>query len=312
MERKLLVAIGNSGLDTITIDYLIRLFQDRSDISFHLLSVVPLSVVTESQRLLCDVETVAATKPAAQKKRVAARHHQQGLVTKLLKAGFTEKQISSEVSFSLAGISAVLLQQGQAGLYDALVLAKRDLALLQKMISGSISSELWEKNHSVPLWIINGTPASRDFLLPVDCSQRTLSAADHLGFIMKGDPGIHITLFHSCALLSEEQITPRDQFYEKWGKEWCDEHLKGGEDGHFHFHAAEQILTENGFSPEQIHHDKNESGIEPAQMIVREVKKHSYSTIVMGRRLAKEKNIFKGVTDRVLANVHDVALWILG
>ena len=46
-------------------------------------------------------------------------------------------------------------------------------------------------------------------------------------------------------------------------------------------------------------------------MIVREIKKHAYSTIVMGRRLAKDKNIFKGVTDRVLANVHDVALWVL-
>jgi hypothetical protein len=45
---------------------------------------------------------------------------------------------------------------------------------------------------------------------------------------------------------------------------------------------------------------------------VREIKKHSYSTIVMGRRLAKDKNIFKGVTDRVLANVHDVALWVVG
>ena len=54
------------------------------------------------------------------------------------------------------------------------------------------------------------------------------------------------------------------------------------------------------------------AGIEPAQVIVREVKKGSYGTIVMGRRLDKEKNIFKGVSDRVLANVHDVALWIVG
>ncbi len=37
-----------------------------------------------------------------------------------------------------------------------------------------------------------------------------------------------------------------------------------------------------------------------------------YSTIVMGRRLDEEKNIFKGVSDRVLANIDNAALWVVG
>ncbi|MCB2180487.1 MAG: universal stress protein [Desulfobulbaceae bacterium] len=312
MEKKLLVAIGNSGLDTVTINYLINIFENKSDISLHLLTVIPLSGITESQRLLGDLETVAASRPGAQKKRVAARKHQESLLSKLLSAGFDKKQMSSEVSFCWGNVSSLLVQQAQAGVYDAIVLAKRDLSLLQKMMSGSISSDLWIKNHSVPLWIINGTPASRNFLVPVDCSRRTLSAVDHLGFIMQGNKEIEITLFHSSALLADNHIPPKEDFYEKWGKEWCDEHIKGKDDEHFHFHAAKQILLENGFAEEKIHCDQIDSGIEPAQMIVREVKKHTYSTIVMGRRMEKEKNIFKGVSDRVLANVHDVALWILG
>ena len=148
--------------------------------------------------------------------------------------------------------------------------------------------------------------------MPVDCSVHTLKAVDHLGFILQSDPEVKITLFHSCSLLAHEHITPKEKFYEKWGKEWCDQHLRGDDDGHFHFHAAEQILKENGIPVGHIYRLQLKSGIEPAQMIVREVKKHSYSSIVMGRRLDKEKNIFKGVTDRVLANVQDVALWIVG
>jgi nucleotide-binding universal stress UspA family protein len=203
------------------------------------------------------------------------------------------------------------LQQGQAGSYDAMVLGKRDLSLLEKMIRGSISSELWIKEHSVPLWLVSGNPNTRNFLVPVDCSVHTLRAVDHLAFILQGDSGAEVTLFHSCSLLSGEHITSKEEFYERWGKEWCDRHLQGDADGHFHFHAAEQILKEYGIPVGHIRRLQLKSGIEPAQMIVREVKKHSYSTIVMGRRLAKEKNIFKGVTDRVLANVQDVALWVV-
>lgn len=193
-----------------------------------------------------------------------------------------------------------------------MVLGKRDLSLLEKMISGSISFELWIKEHSIPLWIVSGNSNTRNFLVPVDCSVHTLRAVDHLGFILQGDPEAEVSLFHSCLLLASEHITPKEKFHEKWGKEWCDQHLRGDADGHFHFHAAKPLLKESGIPAGHIHRLRIASGIDPAQMIVREVKKHSYSTIVMGRRLDKEKNIFKGVTDRVLANVQDVALWVVG
>jgi len=312
MERKILVAIGDTGLDRTTIGYLVNLLQNCLEVKLHLLNIVPLHGVTESQQLLGDTELIAASRPAALKKRTAARSHLRDLQKILGDAGFKEEQISCESLFSYGSIAAPLLQQGQAGSYDAMVFGKRDLSLLEKMVSGSISSELWRTDHSVPLWIVSGNPQTRNFLVPVDCSVHTMRAVDHLGFILQGEPGVEITLFHSCSLLAGEHITPREKFFERWGKEWCDRHLKGDADGHYHFHAAEQILKENGLPPDRIHRLLLSSGIEPAQVIVREVKKGTYGTIVMGRRLEKEKNIFKGVSDRVLANVHDVALWIVG
>lgn len=312
MERKILVAIGNTGLDKTTISYLVSLFQDRTDVRLHLLNIVPVHGVTESQQLLGDMEFIAVSRPESLRKRSAARSHLLDLQKKLQAAGFKDEQIHSESLLSLGSIATPLLDQGQAGAYDAMVLGKRDLSVLEKMVSGSISSELWRKDHSVPLWLVSGNPQTRSFLVPVDCSVHTMRAVDHLGFILQGDPQAEITLFHSCSSLAAEHITPRERFHERWGKEWCDQHLKGDADGHFHFHAAEQILKESGIQAAHIHQLRLSAGIEPAQVIVREVKKRSYGTIVMGRRLDKEKNIFKGVSDRVLANVNDVALWIVG
>jgi len=311
-ERKILVAIGNTGLDNATIDYLINLFKDSANARLHLLTIIPLYGVSESQQLLDHIDTVALSHPAALKKRSEARRHSSDLEKKLRGSGFKEEQIQSESLFSYESVSTTILRQGIAGSYDAMVLAKRDLSLLEKMISGSISSDLWNKDHSVPLWLVSGNPQTRDFLVPVDCSIHTLNAIDHLGFILQGDLGPQITIFHSCSLLGAEDIAPREKFHPRWGKEWCDQHLQGNAGGHFHFQAAEQILRESGIPAVNIHRLEIKSGIEPAQMIVREVKKKSYSTIVMGRRLDKEKNIFKGVSDRVLANVHDVALWVVG
>jgi nucleotide-binding universal stress UspA family protein len=312
MERKILVAIGNTGLDQTTIGYLIDLFRDSLDVTFHLLNIVPLHGVAESQQLLGDMETAAAARPAALKKRATALSHLHGLKNKLLAAGFNDEQIHSGSNFFYGSISAPLLHQAQTGTYDAIVLGKRDLSVLEKMISGSISSELWQKEHSIPLWLVSGNPRNRNFLVPVDCTVHTLRAVEHLGFILQGDPEAEITLFHSGSLLAAETITPREKFHARWGKEWCDQYLQGDADGHFHFTAAEQILKDSGIPEGHIKRLFLDSGIEPAQVIVREVKKRTYGTLVMGRRQDKEKNIFKGVSDRVLANVNDVAVWVVG
>ena len=96
-------------------------------------------------------------------------------------------------------------------------------------------------------------------------------------------------------------------------QEWCDEHLKGEEDDHFHFHASEQILKDAGFPMERVHRLETHKGIEPGQQIVYHIKHDHYGTIVMGRR-GKDvgKGVFRGVSDRVLANVENVAIWIVG
>ena len=48
-------------------------------------------------------------------------------------------------------------------------------------------------------------------------------------------------------------------------------------------------------------------------MIVHHVKHDGFGTIIMGRRHKDvSKGIFQGVSDRVLANVADVAIWIVG
>ncbi len=313
MERKILAAIDPTSHWRNVLHYLCLLFAHQPDTALHLLSIVPCHAGKAGRNLLDQQELLSVVDAATRKKYTESRQHLEMLRQKLIACGFQQEQITAEVRLSQAGVAADLLFTARQDLYDALLIGKRDLSLLEKMIAGSISAEILKNNNGLPVWIVSGAIDSQRFLVPVDCTPHTLNAVDHLAFMLRDNPHAEITLFHSCSLLASEKIVPKEQFYEKWGKAWCDEHLQGEEDGHYHFHAPEQILKEAGFPLTRVQRLKTEKGIEPGQQIVRHVKHGEYGTIVMGRRRKNvDKGIFRGVSDRVLANVKNVAIWILG
>ncbi|MEN8135776.1 MAG: universal stress protein [Thermodesulfobacteriota bacterium] len=313
MERKILVAVDKSRYCRKILTYLCELYGQQAEIKFHLLSIVSHSISQNAKDLLDQNDLMSTVDNAARKRFIACKSHMAKAKKELLACGFAEEQLETSVRFSRQSVVGDILHEAQRGLYDAIIIGKKDLSRLERMVVGSVSAEILKKNNGLPIWIVNGDIKTRKILVPVDCSLPTLTAIDHLAFIVKDNPQVEITLFHSCSLLASEQITPKEHFYARWGKEWCDEHLQGDNNGHFHFSAPEQILKEAGVPPERIHRLKSKSGVEPGQMIVHHVKKGSFGTIVMGRRHKDvSKGIFQGVSDRVLANISDVAIWIVG
>lgn len=315
MERKVLIGIDETNYYTNILDYLSVNFLNQPQVKFHLHSVVPCHKSEASREWLDEQELLNIIDPTTRKKLVSLKHHLLDAKAQFTRCGFPEQDITTGAHLAKSGIVNDLIHEAQSKDYDAIVIGKRDLGVLGKMIQGSFSADMLTRNHTIPLWIINGAITSHKFFMPVDCSPRTLNAADHLGFILKDNPRAEIILFHSASMLANEEVVPKEKFHAKWGKEWCDEHLSGeeSEKGHFHFHAPEQLLREAGFPMERVHRLKSKKGIEPAQMIVHHVKDGEYGTIVMGRR-GKDvsKGIFRGVSDRVLANVENIAVWILG
>ena len=312
-ERKVLVALENSPYSNTILKYICNLFVGQPAIKFHLIGIVPCHVSELSRNWLSQEELLSAIDNATRKKYAAYKIFLAEKMRDLISCGFTENQVGTSVLLAKGGTVGDILYQAQKEKYDALVLGKKDLSRLEKMFLGSVSTEVLKRKSLLPVWIVSGTVSSQRFLVPVDCTPHTLEAVNHLAFMLKDNPAVEITLFHSCALLASDHITPKESFYGKWGKEWCDEHLKGEEDDHFHFHATEQVLKEAGFPMERVRRLETREGIEPGQMIVHHIKHEDYGTIVMGRR-GKDvsKGIFRGVSDRVLANVENVAIWIIG
>lgn len=315
MERKIVIGIDESNYYINIINYLSIHFQNQPEVKFHLHSIVPCHKSEASREWLDEHELFNLIDPTTKKRLVRMKDHLSAAKERFKRCGFPEENITAEAHLSRSGIVNDLIHEAQSKNYDAIVIGKRNLGVLEKMVLGSFSSDMLTRNNAIPLWIINGAIKSDKFFVPVDCSLRTLNAADHLGFILKDNPRAEIILFHSASMLANEEVVSKEKLYAKWGKEWCDEHLIGEENekGHFHFHAPEQLLREAGFPMERVHRLKSKKGVEPAQMIVHHVKDGEYGTIVMGRRGEDvSKGIFRGVSDRVLANVENIAVWIIG
>jgi len=315
MERKILIGIDESDYYKNILHYVGNLFAAQPEFHIDLFSVFPCQRSESGRQLLDDQELLTVMDASTRKHYIQSKRHVQEAAEAFINAGFDAQQINAATQLSHASVVNDLLFKAKSEQYDALVVGKKDLGALAKMVSGCYSADILERCHEIPVWVINGKSFSHKLFVPVDCTPNTLNAVDHLAFILKDNPKAEIVLFHSASMLAHEEIAPREIFYDKWGKEWCDEHLQGeaSEHGHFHFHAPEQMLLEAGFPMERVHRLKSEKGIEPAQMIVHHVKDGDYGTIVMGRRgKDASKGIFRGVTDRVLANVANIAVWIIG
>ena len=310
-RRKLLVAVDGSRHSRHTLDYLALLFARRPEVDFHLLSLVPGVSLPPGNEWLEESERLNLIGPQAQKRLVVHKGYVHQAEEQLRRAGIGTERIAGEVRLGSGGsVAADIVHAARQGKHDAVVVGRRGMGKLEELLLGSVSNSIFEQCHDVPLWVIDGQINSRRFLVPVDLTPYSLLAVDHLAFILQDHPQAEITLFHSTAILAARPEARIDDFYPYWSRAWCADHLTRPDS---HFHAPRQILRENGFAPQRIAVLETAQGFEPSRQIIRQALVDDYGTIVMGRRGPEvRKEIFRGVSDRVLLMAEQVAVWVIG
>lgn len=310
MERKILVAVDGSSYSNNTLQYLGSLFAQIPEMKLHLFSAVRCPSLPPGKEWLGEMELMNSLPPAALKKLRTTRTYMKTATDKLVRLGIGAERITSEVRLARSTVADDILHEGRQGMYDAIVIGRRGITKLEEMVMGSISASLFERSHDVPLWIIDGKVDSRKFLVPIDGSLCAMMAVDHLAHILADCRECRITLFHSTAMLSTVRPLDPQELYDRWGREWCDEHLSRPDSL---FHAPKQILLEGGIPEANIQWLHTSKGIEAGRQILRQALIDDYGTIVIGRRGEDvKKGIFRGVSDRVVLMGEQVAIWIVG
>lgn len=309
-ERKILVAVDGSYCSTNEIHYLIDMFSGEIDIELHLMCIVAVgSPPVVGSQWIDDNDKLRLLSSAARQKYLLADKHLNEEMNLLKRHGFSEEQVKGGVHIAKAGVAVDLLHEARKGKYDALLIGRRGLGKIQEFFMGGVTKTVLEKCYDIPIWVVDGIVDSKKILVPVDGSFHVLRAVDHLSYILKNMPHAEITLFHSEALLRRKKEHPVEDFYEQWGKEWCEEHLSRPD---VIFHAPEQVLVDSGFAVENIKRAKSNIGINPARDIYSYLKKNNFGTIVMGRRGAEEATWLLGsISERLLYTAENLAIWMV-
>lgn len=310
MEKKILVAVDGSTYSSNAIHYLGNLFSQQPEVKIHLLNIISCGSLPSGREWMDEQELLNCLPPDAQKKLRSAKTYMKTAIGKFDRLGVSPERITSEVKLARTSASNDIIDETRKGLFDALVIGRRGITKLEELVMGSISEDILKKCHAMPIWIIDGKVDSGKFLVPIDGSFHSMMAVDHLAHILQDNKHCYITLFHSSAMLSSaSSIIPRN-FYEQWGREWCEEHM-GRPDSLFH--APKQLLMDSGIPEDNIHWLHTSKGIEASRQIIRQALIDDYGTIVLGRRGGDaKKGIFKGVSDRVVLMAEHVAIWIIG
>ena len=308
MEKKILVAIDGSVYSFNAIRYLAQLFEKLPDVKIHLLSLVSAASAPAAKEWMDDKEIMNTVDQDTRTRFKKCKSWLNESIIQLARHGFSPEQVTTEVQFTKTSIAKDILHIGKKGMFDALVIGRRGISKLEEIILGSVSSDLLEKNKSLPVWIIDGRVNSRKFLVPVDGSQVSLHAVDHLSHVLNDNPYAEITLFHSQAMMANVKEVAPHECKPKFGEEWCDLHASGDSSI---FHAPRQILQENGFPADRIKYLTTTSGIYPSRQIVRQALMDEFGTIVLGRSSNYKKGIFKGTMEKVIGMAIDTAIWIV-
>lgn len=311
MERKILAAVDGSTFSYNALRYLGQLFTDLDDISVHLLYIVPSSPPPLGDNWLDEKERILCLPPEVRARYNGALRFMEEAVLQLGRRGLGPEQVSCQVQLSRVSVAADIIHEAKIGLYDALLIGRRGIGALEKMIGGSVSTSAAQHSHELPIWIVDGKVNARKFLLPVDISFNSLKGADHLGFILQGNPYAEIHLLHLSPLIGGNTEPDWQELKALWGETWCAEHLHRPDSV---FHGPRQMLLDHGISEERIsHHLDDGRCFTPHKPILHRSTIDECGTIVIGRRpVKKAKGIFSGVSEKVLELASGVAIWIVG
>jgi nucleotide-binding universal stress UspA family protein len=296
MNKKILAAIDGSVHSLSCLDYLAHLFCNDQNFSVDLIGVVSCNSTYPAQQTDC-------------KKRFSC--YLEDAKKRLQRNGFAEEQVTTSLLASPSGIAAAIHQHLFLSHYDSLLIGRRGMGRIGELFLGSVSSELLNRCHEVPTWLVDGNVASTRFLLAVHSSPCSLLAADHLAFMLQGVPNVEIFLYHSFALFGSKPSASLENFHKQLGKDWCNKHLDFDT---CLYQAHTQLLLENGITEEQITPILPRHDFEVSHDLLRHAEKHDCGTIVVGRRGACEaKNFFLGgVSDRMIRQAENLAIWIIG
>lgn len=204
----------------------------------------------------------------------------------LISQGFDPEKVGTKLVLRQQSTFEDIVNEGRAGLYDAIVLGRRGADWMDKLYGGSVSQSMLDQDSDCPLWICRNCEQGRkNVLLCVDGSKPSLRMADHVGFMLSG----------------------QDQRVVIFGVEGSD-----ADENARNIELAKGLVMESGVSAERVEVRTGKGNV--AKAILSEADKGRYAVVAMGRvgagRGLLPKMLMGSVSLHVFNKLENAALWV--
>ena len=312
MEKKILVAVDGSPAALKAVNYVGlmegALIRDLRVTLLFIMSPIPPYLRREGQR---NPESFKRLRELESRNRKQAAQVLDKCAERLVRHGLDPEAVEKKPLPRSSDAARDILFEAEQGLYDALVMGRRGISKTQELFVGSVTNKIVQHAERLPLWVVGGQVTSHKVLCPVDGSEGSLKAVDHLAFMLGENPECKVTLLHVGASLGNYCTL---DFVETELAEGIEEDIMHSDAQCMDdFYArALKVLDQAGLSPDQVETKTIEGGMSVSGAILDEVKNGNYGTVVLGRR-GESRSFFLGhVSDKVMAKAKDVAVWMVG
>lgn len=286
VKKEILLALDDSRHSKHALRYVIRAAQlTIPDLHFTLFHVEgQISGFLKEEAKGANFQARMDLDRAKKDKKKAAKTLLERYKAEMAGAGIPEEHIVIQSRPRQTGLAKAIVEHGEEGLYDAIVVGRRGLSGLQRFFSESVSTSLLSHASFIPLWLVCGELRHDRFLLALDETDLSYRAADHLAFMLYGNPQAEVTFFHVCS--GPERHVPQN-FY----------------------HAIER-LEKAGIAAGRIN-QKLCGDSRPGKAILNEFSTGKYGTLIMGREGGSGGFFQSSISDEVLAGMDAGAVWLV-
>ena len=310
MEKMILIPVENSRRSLRVVRYAVHSASFIKELHFVLFNVQPMISLYLEDEAQKDLKVRAELNNVKKANQANALSLLESYRDEMTGMGIPADRIELKTQVRQLGLAQDIIEYAQKKLFDAVLMGRRRLAGIQKVFTFSVSSSVLERSKIIPVWIVDGTPVSKNLLVAVDGSASALRAVDHAGFMVSGNTNIQVTLLHVmnsarnyCTI---DPDAPEDAEFEKIvssGDRACIDQF---------YPLAMKKFEQMGLSRDQVRFETINGSRRIGNSIVSYAKDKGFDTLVMGRT-GIDRAFFMGSTSKQMLNhASESALWVVG
>ncbi|MEJ2658607.1 MAG: universal stress protein [Desulfobacterales bacterium] len=307
--KKIMIAVDDSMHSKNAVDYAAHISVWVKNISYVLFHVQPMLSQYLEDEARTDFKSLNQLNRIKAKNTEASHQLLEQYKSQMAQTGIDESQIQIVTHAAHLGTAKDIIEYALKEQYDALVLGRRGVSGIIKYYMGSVSSNIVHNSRVTPIWVVGSAVTPAKILVPVDGSECSLRAIDHVAYIVSDHSDICLTFLHVQPQLKD---FCKIDFETKEADAFEDLIIKSNQNCIDNFYAfALKKLREFGIKKDRIEIKTVTSLLNIGSPIVDEVKTRNFDTVVMGRS-GINKSFFTGsVTNYVLNHISNAAIWIV-